>query len=265
MKPIKLFWWNEHPNFGDTLSKDAVAFASGRSVTWSPPEECILFGAGSLMSFARAAKKDAETGLRKRRPFIWGTGSIGPVRKEIKQHVRFVSVRGPLTQEVFKLPPMRYGDPGLLAPEILGDRPKRTDKVGLVIHWVQLERYWTDDMVPDVKGVSVIDPRNPDHIAVIREIASCRLIVSSSLHGLIVADAFGIPSIWLNPQGNHGFSRFKFYDYASSIGRPLRLPTEVADLKSAIEQHDMAPLSYAEGVEETRKDALASFPERLKA
>jgi pyruvyltransferase len=53
---------------------------------------------------------------------------------------------------------------------------------------------------------------------------SCERIVSSSLHGLVIADAYGIPNAWLNSDGGAGGSRpgggeFKFYDYFASVNK----------------------------------------------
>lgn len=58
-----------------------------------------------------------------------------------------------------------------------------------------------------------------DWHSVIDKICSCEVIASSSLHGIIVSDAYGIPNIWLQslswiPGGN-----IKFLDYFSGVNR----------------------------------------------
>ena len=57
------------------------------------------------------------------------------------------------------------------------------------------------------------------------EINSCKLVLSSSLHGLIVADSFGVPNMHLvlsdnllSPNHLRG-GEYKFRDYFSGIGR----------------------------------------------
>lgn len=63
----------------------------------------------------------------------------------------------------------------------------------------------------------VIDLRTRDIESVVRRITSCRLILSTSLHGLIVAHAYAIPALHLK----HGYidtDGFKFRDYYSSVG-----------------------------------------------
>lgn len=262
MKKLGLYWWNLEPNFGDTISREVVAYASGRQVDWAPAADCDLFAVGSVLVFARRAHSTRRQGDL---PWVWGSGCIGPIRRDFTANVRFASLRGPLSMEVLKIEVDSFGDPGLLAPEILGDRPARTDRIGLVIHHKVLADHWRDELMPRDPNTVLIDVRNPDHMAVVREIAACRLVISSSLHGLVVADAFGIPNIWLNPRGNHANSRFKFYDYANSIGRPMRQPVELRDLDAAIADYDDDELTYWPGVEATRSDILASFPEALKS
>jgi len=54
---------------------------------------------------------------------------------------------------------------------------------------------------------------------VIDDICSCERIFSSSLHGLIAADAYGIHSTWIKFSNKIEGNDFKFYDYFESVGR----------------------------------------------
>lgn len=63
----------------------------------------------------------------------------------------------------------------------------------------------------------VIDLRTRDIKRVIIEITSCRRILSTSLHGIIVSHAYGIPALWIRHNVLHD-SNLKFYDYFSSVG-----------------------------------------------
>ena len=51
------------------------------------------------------------------------------------------------------------------------------------------------------------------------QLCSCRHIASSSLHGLIAADAYGIPFTWISLSGRLIGKDFKFRDYFLSTGR----------------------------------------------
>ena len=70
--------------------------------------------------------------------------------------------------------------------------------------------------------VTVINVRRHPS-AVIRDIASCGAILSSSLHGLVVADSYGIPAAWTSGSPPLTGGDFKFQDYASAFhGLPQR-------------------------------------------
>lgn len=89
-----------------------------------------------------------------------------------------------------------------------------TDKVGVVLHYANFKNYPT---LPS--QFKLISPLN-DWKQVLDEIASCRAIISSSLHGLICADAYGIPNVWLEEYPILS-DNIKFHDYFLSQGRPL--------------------------------------------
>ena len=51
-----------------------------------------------------------------------------------------------------------------------------------------------------------------------RAVKSCDLIVSSSLHGLICADAYGVPNEWIQLSDDLIGGNFKFRDHMLSLG-----------------------------------------------
>ena len=106
--------------------------------------------------------------------------------------------------------------------------------------------------------------RNPDAHAVVREIASCAHVISQSLHGLITADAYGIPNTWLDPMGIHGAAMLKFHDYAAGIGRALGTPIEPLQIEAASRDAATGALPYAVGVSEAKEALYTSFPNGLK-
>lgn len=85
--------------------------------------------------------------------------------------------------------------------------------------------HWSDAELPLKFAYGhVIRPENgPMHV--MTEIARCRRVVSSSLHGIIVADSFGIPrqaELFPNAHSPYEGGDFKFRDYAASIGTTPR-------------------------------------------
>ena len=57
---------------------------------------------------------------------------------------------------------------------------------------------------------------------VIDEILKCNKIVSSSLHGIVLAEAYGIPAKWEKYSDDVLGNGFKFRDYLSGTGRTLK-------------------------------------------
>ena len=64
----------------------------------------------------------------------------------------------------------------------------------------------------------------------VEAIASCEVVLSQSLHGLIVADALGVPNVWIAPTGDMVGGRFKFDDYFSTLDAAKECVPETADV-----------------------------------
>jgi pyruvyltransferase len=123
--------------------------------------------------------------------------------------------------------PEVYGDPALLCPMFFKPGTAKRSRLGFVPHYTDkdsplLERFrkMSDVSVIDVTG------KVPD---VVRGITECQVIASSSLHGLVVADAYGIPSIWVKISGKLKGDDFKFHDYFLSVGRRDTVCVQLAD------------------------------------
>ncbi len=210
---IPLIWWTLAENYGDLLSPWLARRMTGLPVVYAPPrtENCVAVG--SIVNHARGDS------------VVWGSGLMGWENKwRIPQARRYAAVRGPVTRSVLRNigydVPRVYGDPALLSPLYFHPAVEKTHEVGMVVRWS--ERAWQGmDVAPDVR---LINLHSGDVEGVTAQIMACRRIVSSSLHGLIVADAYGIPNAWLNSDASAGGSRpgggeFKFYDYFASVDK----------------------------------------------
>jgi pyruvyltransferase len=201
--PVPTYWWSAEPNFGDMLSSVIVQHMSrGTPVLVSKNYEGKLLAVGSIIH--RVAKRD----------LIWGSGSISEEIIRPPTTARFFAVRGPLTRRSLQADvPEIYGDPVMLLPRVYSPRRKKQFRVGIVPHLV-------DGEALDVKDPSIlkIDVR-AIWSAVVDRIVSCDLILSSSLHGLIVAEAYGVPAAWVTVTGRVKGGGFKFRDYYLSTDR----------------------------------------------
>lgn len=260
MSALKVFWYRAEANFGDALSALVAEQVSGRAVEWAARDRADLFGLGSLMTMVA----NGHGGPRLPKPVVWGTGCMGPVSRDFLEHVEVVAVRGPRTAEILGLSGVPYGDPGVFAADVVGTLPVREDRVGVVPHLTMRTHPGLLAAVEADPRLTLIDPATSDAAAVVRQIAGCAYILSSSLHGLVVADACGVPNRWIDPDGIHGHARLKFFDYAESVGRDLGAPVPPEAIGEALAGPLPEWISYGAGVTESRMRLAESFPDALR-
>jgi pyruvyltransferase len=193
--------------------------------------------------------EDVATGVRRRRgvpvtvacgsvlqwvgwedSVVWGSGFIDAGCRFWRKPGEIRAVRGPLTRDLVLRQgvecPELYGDPALLLPRVLKPRPAAERfRLGLIPHW-------RDRGDPNVRrlaeadGVRLIDVRLPVD-QVVNEIAACETVASTSLHGVIVAAAYGVPAAWIEVSDRVEGGGFKFRDFFASLGirdaRPSRI------------------------------------------
>lgn len=168
---------------------------------------------------------------------IWGSGLISDKAKCEQLPKKVLAVRGPMTREKLLEQgiecPEVYGDPALLLPEIYpGKGSPKKYKMGIIPHFndkndPSLKQHFSDH--PDVL---VIDIQNKDPLKVVDAMLSCEKIVSSSLHGIIVGDAYDIPSVWVEFEQPFEDGHFKFQDYFTSVGRKVKGPVKFDTFKN---------------------------------
>lgn len=241
MNRIHACWWQEVSNFGDMITPYLVEKISGaRPIATSPGylEEPTLFAAGSILQFANEQS------------VIWGTGFIEEPPRAIK--VKAIhAVRGPLTRTCllkFDIPcPAVYGDLGVLLPRYYNPTITKKYAVGIVPHYVDKDC----ELLKEDPDWHIIDVQAPVE-DVVDAMLSCECILSSSLHGLIVASAYGIPTCWIKLSDKIYGRDFKFRDYYASLEREV------------FPAHNIQQgIANAEVFENTSADALlAAYPRK---
>lgn len=111
---------------------------------------------------------------------------------------------------------MTYGDPGLLASRMI-KKATPVHKIGVVPHYVDKNHPTVLELSRD-PDFTVIDVEQ-DWKQMLTQISVCDLILSSSLHGMIVADSYEIPNARLSFSDAIVDGDFKFFDYGFSVGR----------------------------------------------
>lgn len=236
---LPAYWYERRPNFGDVIAPVIIRelFADRLQVV-HPHYDGKILTCGSILNLAL-------------RPgdVVWGSGAIRPEPLDGSQ-ARFLAVRGPLTRSLIRGDvPEVYGDPGSLMPEIYTPRPQRRYDVGVVPHIFDRAIMQAPD------GVPVIDLGTRDWRRVVDQIAACNVVVSSSLHGIVVAETYGIPAVWVQPSDRLIGGEFKFRDYYGATGRDgtlhdwrsgLSALADLAVLPPRIDTHPLAN-AWAEG------------------
>lgn len=135
-------------------------------------------------------------------------------KKYIKLDIR--AVRGPITRELLMKCgydcPEVYGDPAILMPMIYQPEVDRHRDFGLIVHFDKLT-----ESEKEQYGDNKISVLTRDYKTFINEICGCKKIISSSLHGIILAEAYGVPAIMI--QNDVENEMMKYWDYYYSTGR----------------------------------------------
>ena len=257
MKALKLFWSRGHEhNAGDWFSPLICERLSGRPVAYADPRRCDLVAAGSLLGRLDRSHPLHRLGLR-RVLHVWGTGSLRAEDKLPGAH-RLHALRGRLTLarcDQVEAPPA-LGDPGLLADLLLDGPVAKRHGIGVIPHLADRDHPQVAAFVAETAHARRLDVTSPVP-QLLAEIAACDAVLSSGLHGLVFADALGIPNRWFTASGALRGGRHKFDDYYSVFDleqQPLRLPD--FDLDTDFDAYRRP------GIKALKQDLLASFPFR---
>lgn len=276
-KTVSLCYWNTVPNFGDALSPYIVSKITGCEVKKAAHKDTNkLVAIGSLIRSSTLFSKS----------HIWGSGALtrGPFReipfysihKQIQDWYKrnfkrstIYALRGPLTKNIcekagFNVPKV-YGDPAILIPRFYQPKACTTEKrkIGLVLHHTQsvLLKNIDSDLF---KVINVARSSSLEVESFIDELTSCESVFSSSLHGVIVAQAYGIPAQWITIKGSpiHDDQNFKFEDYFLGAGQEVQTPINIKLETEALKDLKLvAPVRIKEKqLNETAKKLLESFP-----
>jgi pyruvyltransferase len=222
---VELEYWrppDKRLNFGDSLSRPVVSLMLARhgltldDETLRPRQ---LLAIGSILHFAR------ENAV------VWGSGVNGKIAPDryLFRTLDVRAVRGPLTKDFLTARgitiPEIFGDPALLLPSLMPGRfsAPRSEGPAFVPNLNDLS------IVPSLglKGIPVIPPTQSWN-ACVEAILRGSLVLSSSLHGIVIAEAYGIPARYVRISEKENL--FKYQDYYAGTGREdFRIARSIAE------------------------------------
>ncbi len=244
------------PNIGDILSPIICEFLlkkEKKSLNDKVERTKHLYAIGSILTMGQ---QDAV---------VWGSGALNEESlyhlladynyRNRKLDIR--AVRGKYTKELLKRAGYQVGDvlgdPAIIMPEIYDPRNRscgvieKKYKVSVIAH---------SDVVPETwktnKDIHIISIKTFDYKNFIDEILASEKVISSSLHGIILAETYGVPAIMiLNDVWNQ---IFKFYDWYSATNR-----SEFA-IASSLESALFMETTPLPELEYLRQGLIDSFP-----
>lgn len=240
---LPVYWWqpkNSLRNFGDELNPAVIQALVGKKPRHATPQDTKLLAIGSVLHFATP------------NDHVWGSGVNGKnldPNEYVSQLAAVYAVRGPLTQEFLKKKsidcPEVYGDPGLLIPQLYHlSRGEPTQDYVVIPHLSELE-----DLPHDPHHVYPTEP----WLQIYEKIRSAQLVISSSLHGLVLAEALGIPARHLRISDIE--PPFKYEDYYLGSGRSSF--SSARSVSEALDLGGEAPVKW------DPEPLLAAFPRHL--
>ncbi len=267
---IDVYWWSkvkseksDKENFGDLLVPFLLSKLTSLRFRWSRPHKKKYFKVfkkkhylmiGSIIRFANLHS------------IVWGSGIIDSNDNVAK--ATFLGVRGPHTRKrLLSLGynvPERYGDPALLLALFFKQNKNQIKyKYGIIPHYVDYDEVCKD--YANVPNVKVIDVLTNTPETVIDEILKCEFTLSSSLHGIIVSHALGIPSLWLKVSDRLTGDDIKFYDYFDSlhlnIGKHITYKQyNVDELDEIFRANETESMPLKKNLNKVLLDLIKSFP-----
>ena len=225
---IRLSYFLRVKNIGDQINPALVSAVTGRdTIWWADRASDHLVAVGSVMAATTPAS------------YVWGAGVMHPsVGIGDPDPARVLAVRGKLTHAEFSrahrpIKDVPLGDPGFLIGRHFGQHSRTPVgfELGIVPHYVD----WGHPIVDAWRrwdGVTLLDVREPQD-SFLRRMASCRAVVSSSLHGLVFAEALGIPNLWIELSDKVVGDGFKFHDWFSVARQPQKTPFRATSAETA--------------------------------
>ncbi|KAA0975291.1 glycosyltransferase [Paeniglutamicibacter gangotriensis] len=230
---VPYYWWEGRVNFGDAVGPWLAELMTGRSVDNIKRDKATkhgVVGVGSLLNHLDRPGLD-----------VWGSGLIEPLDDETagrlaERRPRAVhAVRGRLTAAELRTKlgwevPEVFGDPALLLGRHYTPRPAaEPGGIALCLHYAHASKLG-GALPGNVRTVDVA--QTPDRVA--DAIAGASVCFSTSLHGLIVAQAYGVPWVWIKPPaGSLVGGEFKFRDFFSNFADPERVMSVELPAKGA--------------------------------
>lgn len=217
-RSVPTYSWNLRGNFEDLIGEWVVEQALGRPVHNTIGEAS---GGPALMPGGSTIQ-----GMQRKGMTVWGSGLIAPLSESVVRKLtarapdRLLAVRGELTWRELSSRlgwrvPRLFGDPALLLPRFV-PRASASGCVALVPHYTHGGLFSKSELGSSV--VRVAPGLGPE--AAVEAISGARAVIATSLYGIMVAQAYHVPWLWLKVvDSRYQGDDFTFEDFSSLLNR----------------------------------------------
>ena len=243
-KPVTVYYSASKKNLGDAANLPVLQELFAVNVQLASPEQADLLAVGSILGKLVVPGWNLParlSGCFKKPAAVWSSGFIEAPSKTgaLRRKVEVFALRGDLSRQAMSRLLGRelqcpLGDGGLLMPELLTKRPEKKFRLGIVPHYKEVDHPQIAALAAKIPGSMVISPIG-EVCEVLEKIAACEVIVSSSLHGLIVSDALSIPNMHFIGSSAIRGGVFKYQDYYSAY----QLEHEAMLLSDCLKEQDL--------------------------
>lgn len=216
----------KHVNYGDDLSYYLLKELSGNKIFHY---ENLLFGSSRNHILCIGSIIESWSNPKS---IIWGSGLMYSDKPLTLKPKEVRAVRGPLTRKLLLDQgvecPEVYGDAALLLPLIYEPMVGKKYRYGIIPHYIDWDTDNVEILVNNLENCKLINMAEYNHWHdLINDICECECILSSSLHGLIISDAYKIPNVWIEFSNKILGNKFKYMDYFQSVHRNVLSPVVV--------------------------------------
>ncbi|MCQ2353220.1 MAG: polysaccharide pyruvyl transferase family protein [Victivallaceae bacterium] len=271
---IPIYYSRKHINLGDAINPILLRNLFHVDTHLVKYHKAEFFAVGSILEKVTSPRYDLGRRIKgyfQTPATIWSSGFLVPptVHTVLCRKLKIAALRGKLSQgylekllgHKIEVP---LGDGGLLMPKLLTELPPKQIQLGIIPHHSEVGSAQIQRLLQKFPQAVIISPEifgneriEERLLELLRKIASCEMIFSTSLHGIVAADAFGIPCRHLIcgqlPEGT-----FKFNDYRSAFGL-TDVPVEINELL-----HGTVSLSEIFQKNQLSSDQVAEVSENIQ-
>lgn len=215
------YLWFKTKDWGDTINPVVITYLSGFKPKGHDIKAYKYLTASRYQSDTFYLIAGSTLQHADQRVVVWGSGFSysNQLFKNVPKDI--CAVRGPLSRKLIldqgiKCPDV-YGDPLLLLSKYYKPKISQDYSIGIISHASDYH-YSVIQKLALNSEVLIIDTKRLSVKEVADSICRCERILSSSLHGIILADSYQIPSGWIKNSARSSDQNFKFHDYFASLG-----------------------------------------------